>query len=122
MSMLKELEKYFHVCNDAIHLAVVVAGKNDLGDSFEDEESFLTIKIFLQKKYNDTIHTLAVSDVRVQLDETYQNFPRFTLDFRLCPSPFQIFVDDLNKIIGNFHQPQTIVEGPFAVHICKLNP
>ena len=122
VGVLEELEEYFHVAHDAIHLAVVVAGEDDFGEPFEDEESFLTIKIFLQKKYNDTIHTLAVSDVRVKLDETYQHFPRLTFYFGLRSSPLEILVDDLDKVMGDFHQPQTVVEGPFGIDICKLDP
>ena len=69
MSKMQHLKKYLHIANDAVNLAIVVTRKYNLSDSFEDEKCFLTTKVFLQKKNNNVIHTLAISDVWIELSE-----------------------------------------------------
>ena len=98
MSEMEHLKKYLHIAHYAVNLAVVVTREHNLGDSFEDEKSFLATKLFFQKENNNIIHTLAISDVWIELSELNQNFSCLIFDFRTRWSSLEIFIDNFEKI------------------------
>lgn len=84
---MQDLEENTGVTDGALSGRVVVTRKQVFSDSFENEESLLVSKPFLEEKPHHHVHTLAVVDKGIIGSESSQHLsePPSHLQFHFAP-------------------------------------